>query len=196
MRLAKRARQNSALRVVSNETRPVPRNAVRPLAARAVGLAEGEFQAGAAHVTDMVERFWSFVDKSGECWTWTGRTTDGYGRFSVGTKTLAAHRVSWHLHFLPIPSDILVCHRCDNPLCVRPSHLFAGTSLDNNRDRATKRRTRTGREKLTTRDVGLLRLAHETLPEVTQTELARSFGITSQYCGKILAGKTKLWGAA
>lgn len=90
------------------------------------------------------QRFWGFVDKSGDCWTWTGTTNgrnDGYGKFSVGPNVrVYAHRFSWELHNGLIPEGMLVCHHCDNPLCVRPDHLFLGTPLDNMRDMWAKGR--------------------------------------------------------
>lgn len=92
----------------------------------------------------IAERFWPKVDKSGECWVWTAsRDRTGYGKFGRGggkrgwTK---ASRVSWEIHFGPVPDGLWVLHRCDNPPCVRPDHLFLGTCGDNNRDTASKGR--------------------------------------------------------
>lgn len=90
------------------------------------------------------ERFWNRVDKTGECWLWTGSA--GKGRNAYGTvsawdhKTWPAHRVAWTLASGPIPDGMLVCHRCDTPRCVRPDHLFLGTASDNQKDSVAKGR--------------------------------------------------------
>ena len=88
------------------------------------------------------------VDRRGasECWPWTG-TTDraGYGEIHLaGNKRMRAHRLSYELHVGPLSASMVVCHRCDNPPCVNPAHLFLGTTLDNNRDRHAKGRDATG----------------------------------------------------
>lgn len=87
-----------------------------------------------------VGRFWSHVDQSGECWKWTGMTVVGYGTLRVNARPTKAHRFSWELHNGPIPDGLFVCHHCDNPACVRPSHLFLGTHSDNMRDMRAKGR--------------------------------------------------------
>ena len=77
------------------------------------------------------------------CWEWMGgRNRFGYGSFNIGRITFA-HRASWILHESDIPSDMLVLHKCDNPGCVNPKHLFIGTNQDNTRDAVKK-----GRHKL------------------------------------------------
>jgi DNA-binding CsgD family transcriptional regulator len=88
------------------------------------------------------ERFWRKVRKGEECWEWTGFRVPplGYGRFRLNDEQTWAHRVSWELTFGPIPEGLQVCHRCDNPPCVRPDHLFLGTPLDNVRDMIGKGR--------------------------------------------------------
>lgn len=87
-----------------------------------------------------LEDFWKWVDKSGECWLWTGTTSEGYGRVRHGPKKLLAHRVAYELTKGPIPKGMEVCHSCDNPTCVNPAHLWLGTHRDNMRDAHQKGR--------------------------------------------------------
>ena len=91
------------------------------------------------------DAFWSKVDRSGECWVWTGyRLKSGYGSLHIRPRRLLAHRYSWELANGPIPAGQYVCHTCDNPPCVRPDHLFLGTSHDNHADMLAKGRGATG----------------------------------------------------
>lgn len=88
-------------------------------------------------------RFWSRVNMAGldECWPWKGRTNwAGYGSFSAAGKEWRANRIAVELSDGPIPDGLKVLHRCDNPPCCNPRHLFLGTMADNCVDRDTKGR--------------------------------------------------------
>jgi len=88
-----------------------------------------------------LKNFWKKVDKSGNCWEWiAGFGHCGYGQFRVGDKPQLSHRVSWKLENGPIPEGLFVLHKCDNPPCVNPKHLFLGTQKDNLADMTSKGR--------------------------------------------------------
>lgn len=93
-------------------------------------------------------RFWSRVDIHGsnECWPWLLPPHDpfGYGGFWFEGRTHASHRMAWLLTHGRIPKGLCVLHRCDNPPCCNPAHLFLGTKSDNALDRHRKGRTSTG----------------------------------------------------
>lgn len=101
------------------------------------------------------KRFWRHVRVTAGCWPWTGHknSPDGYGQIStVGKRQEQAHRVAYRLLVSPIPMGEKVLHTCDNHLCVKPSHLYAGTNKDNTRDMMAKGRCRwtgAGTRKLT-----------------------------------------------
>jgi hypothetical protein len=148
------------------------------------------------------ERFWEKVDRSGgadSCWPWSGtRWATGYGRVAIGTRRRAAHRVAWELTFGPLPSwagpdSLCALHRCDNPPCCNPAHLFLGTSAENNHDRHAKGRDgsapceENGRAKLTEAQVAEVRA--RLTGGATERSLAMEFGVTKATIHKIKYGR-------
>ena len=146
-------------------------------------------------MTAFAEGFWAKVNKSGECWLWTGtRTTNGYGRVGCGEKKLRAHRVAWSLMNGPIPAGSFVCHHCDVPLCVNPAHLFLGNAKSNVEDMIAKSRrgdtggSLNGRAKLTDADVEEVR--DSLLRGVSQRCVAKRFGVTPGAISQISTHRT------
>jgi len=90
---------------------------------------------------ELIQRFWSYVTKTRDCWNWNGGLfSNGYGQFRVGTKKVKAHRFSWIINGGFLPDKYILLHKCDNSRCVRPDHLFLGTHRDNSFDRDRKGR--------------------------------------------------------
>ena len=114
------------------------------------------------------------------CLEWFGsKSGDGYGRMGIGNrKSDGPHRVSWQHWNGPIPEGMCVCHRCDNPSCAEPSHLFLGTKKDNSVDMVKKNRSakreQNGRSKLKTKDVILIRSLVGTR---SLRSIAREYGV-------------------
>ena len=144
----------------------------------------------------LLERFnakWVENPETG-CWDWTAaRDRKGYGVIGVGGRNRGSHRVSYELHVGPIPEGegphgTCVCHRCDNPKCVRPDHLFLGTNADNMRDMADKGRSTKGRSytagekhggsRLTKDDVDFICWALPRWGRGGGRHLARFFGVS------------------
>jgi hypothetical protein len=143
----------------------------------------------------LADRYWAKVDTEGPipshcpelgpCWTWTASTDDlGYGQFKLDGRRRRAHKVSWLLTHGEIPDvepRLCVLHRCDNRLCVRPTHPSLGTHLDNMRDMANKGRSthgeRSARARLTAVQVAEIR--ERAAREVPLDHLAAAFAVSN-----------------
>jgi HNH endonuclease len=143
--------------------------------------------------------FWAKVNRGEleECWEWTAGKAGrmGYGKVKRHGKTTLAHRVSWEIANGQIPDGLQVCHHCDNPPCVNPSHLFLGTQKENLEDRDRKGRAvwspgeRNGTSKLTedhVREVRRLGMIHS---ETTQGKIGERFGLTQSGVCRIVNGE-------
>lgn len=146
------------------------------------------------------DRFWAKVRKAGgdACWQWTGfRVKGGYGTIGLGGRRAGkefAHRVSWTLNRGPIPGGLWVLHRCDNPPCVRPDHLFVGTARDNNTDTISKgRRGYTGRpgslhHRAKIQESTIQKICELRRDGFSQTQIGSRIGLTQGQIGGILRG--------
>lgn len=141
-------------------------------------------------------RFWSKVSKTEKCWIWKGtiaKKSAGYGRFSLGYSGIGAHRLSYLMHHGNISKGMNVLHKCDNPICVNPEHLFLGSYSDNARDMNSKNRNVKGMTS------GMAKLDDEAIKEIrnwylgcgiTQRELADLYGVDQTCISAIILNKT------
>ena len=145
-----------------------------------------------------IDRFWEKVDTSGgedSCWNWTnGKDEKGYGKFWFIDDTIGAHRFSWYLANGKIQLDAShICHKCDNPSCVNPNHLFAGTCIDNVLDMMIKGRMligeKCGASKLSEEEVCQIRILYA-MGNTTSRKLGKQFNVGKSTILRILRGKT------
>lgn len=153
------------------------------------------------------ERFWNSVDKEGtedfpSCWIWKGGVSDNgwgqkYGYMLHEGKRYYTHRISYQLtHVDEDISNLCICHTCDNPKCVNPSHLWKGTDLDNARDKVQKGRQQdmsneaNPKSKLNKAIVQNIRFKYSS-GNYTQKELAEEYGVVSANISLIV--RNKIW---
>lgn len=145
-------------------------------------------------------RFWAKVDRRGpdDCWEWQRRSrhNHGYGTFRKTTyESVKAHRLAYELEIGPVPDGLEVCHRCDNPPCCNPAHLFLGSHADNLQDMRAKGRDargeRNGQAKLTDEVVATIRLRYAS-EAISQRALGREYGIGQSHVSDILGGRKRV----
>ena len=148
---------------------------------------------------DVERRFLSKIAFGDHCWEWQGWCQpNGYGVFDVKPRKHLAHRAAYALFVGPVP-DLSVLHRCDNPRCVRPGHLFLGTAQDNSDDMVAKGRWR-GYENRRGEAHHMTRVTEDMVREMraahaggmSQRSVGRAFGVPAGTIHFILTGKT--WG--
>lgn len=132
------------------------------------------------------KRFEQYFEKTPDsCWIWkSSRDQNGYGTFNIDRKPKKSSRVSYELYKGPIPEGRFVCHKCDNPPCVNPDHLFIGTRKDNMRDMTNKGRSahgeKNGQAKLTEQDVIAIWKDSR-----THCEIGQHYGVTQSMITRI-----------
>lgn len=152
------------------------------------------------HITAVEKKRFSekFIKGSeDDCWNWAGaKKRKGYGAMKLSGDSVSAHRIAYFLSEGAIPEGLYVCHRCDNPACVNPSHLFLGTPLQNTQDMHSKGRQRyvgqKGRrnpraelsEKQVKKIIGLIAKGH------TNKAIAQRFGVSHSTVSLIRLGKS------
>lgn len=143
-------------------------------------------------------KFHSNIDRSGgedACWEWiAGRQGDGYGTFGWGERGIQlSHRIAYELAYGQFPRELKVLHKCDNPPCCNPKHLFLGTQLENIQDRQSKQRTAYGYKihtrKLTPESVIDIRRAFAS-GEATSKELALRYSVDRSTINLIVNNKS------
>jgi predicted XRE-type DNA-binding protein len=133
----------------------------------------------------------------GNCWEWKGsKNNTGYGKSSLKSKPMLCHRISHVLFIGPIPPGAQVLHKCDNPACCRPAHLFLGNHRSNMKDMWAKRRHQSnrgeenGRAILTKERADQIRMCYKNR-EMNQVQLAKRFGVSQPTISLVV--RNELW---
>jgi hypothetical protein len=140
----------------------------------------------------IIERLIEKCDVTDGCWTWKGAVNaSGYGTITIDGKTQVASRMAYRYFVSDIYEGMNVCHHCDNPLCIRPSHLFLGTQQDNMIDRNSKGRapnmsgSKHPRSKLTDEQVNEILTS-----PARQTDLAKKYGVSQATISLLISRRT------
>jgi len=139
---------------------------------------------------DRIE-FGSKVDKETSCWIWQrGLFSNGYGQISIAGKPTPAHRASYIAFIGPIPEGKLVCHACDNPLCVNPDHLWIGTNRDNMEDMVKKGRSAVANNAHAKLTIDQVKAIKRQYGKKNMEELADIFFVTPPTIARIVYGES------
>ena len=134
-----------------------------------------------------LQRFMDKVEKTPTCWLWKGgKMKSGYGFFWL-VKQSSAHRSSWILHYGEIPEGLCVCHKCDNPSCVNPEHLFVGSHLENTRDCIEKGRVAKQKRKIAESEFEKIISLHES--GITQRDIGKLYNAKQRQIWDIIVKK-------
>lgn len=138
----------------------------------------------------IIDRIFRRLNIVGACWEWSGARRNGYGVMSVNNERPYVHRLLYEIDNGPIPPGMHICHKCDNPACCNPAHLFAGTHADNMGDMAKKGRSalgeRNGKVKLTAEQITAIRDDWRPLAEVSV-----DYGVSVPHISRIRRGERR-----
>lgn len=148
------------------------------------------------------QRFWSKVDVRGEsdCWPWTAAVRskkEGYGAFWMNGRHHPTNRIALMLSGVEVQDGMVACHKCDNPNCCNPRHLFVGTPRENNDDKVLKGRNPKGQshgmarltDAQTAEILSLKPTSGKRLAAGVPQEIANKYGITKQYVSELMGKK-------
>jgi hypothetical protein len=148
-----------------------------------------------SYSVETANRFHAKYERRGdhECWFWTSnKQLNGYGTMSVGGKPRKAHRIAYELAYGPIPAGASICHRCDQPDCVNPAHLFAGDHTVNMRDAASKRRLsvpRPNAQRVSDADCAAIVALAKAGKRLR--DIAADYGVSHGYVSLLISGKRR-----
>lgn len=146
-----------------------------------------------------LERFWAKVDKTGECWLWTGaKSPQGYGHMAVNRKSTTASRISLEIHLgRPIADGMYVAHTpiiCHNPLCVNPVHLREATPSENGMDKHLDNTILTGKNVFVSNRIFTEEQIKTIRADIRpQTIIAKEYNVCRTRISNIKTGKTYAW---